>query len=364
MKLFLTFFFFFVFVGASYTQQSTENLIPNPSFESFRVRPLGWYYKGSQFNRVMKYWKSPTSASPDAYNKFVRVPSHWETKGFGKIKPPSGTGMVGLTVYGCEDGKPHCREYIQTQLIEELVVGQRYKFLVKVATLGRANRISSLGVSFFNDVEYFDDDRLIEKRNSLKLNVIPAKKDEWVQAEVEFKATHPHQYILLGNFERDLNSGVKPSLDTPSLNFGYVYLDDLVLKKLHPIVRSNQLQKVFKNKSLKSGESITLRNVYFDSNSDQLQPRSFTELNKLVKLLSTSNQFHVKIVGHTDNEGSDGYNLDLSNRRAATVVQYLKDKGIAPERLSSEGKGMREPVASNETKEGRQLNRRVVAEIQ
>ena len=71
-------------------------------------------------------------------------------------------------------------------------------------------------------------------------------------------------------------------------------------------------------------------------------------------------ELRLKIVGHTNNQGSGAYNLDLSQRRAARVVAALTfERGIAADRLSSEGAGMTQPVASNDTEEGRAKNRRV-----
>ena len=72
----------------------------------------------------------------------------------------------------------------------------------------------------------------------------------------------------------------------------------------------------------------------------------------------------VRIVGHTDNAGTPDYNEDLSQRRAATVVRYLEEHGIAAARLDAEGRGQRDPVATNLTAQGRQLNRRVVAVVE
>ncbi|NJK82909.1 MAG: hypothetical protein HC912_02945 [Saprospiraceae bacterium] len=82
----------------------SENLVPNPSFEEYSKTPIGWYYRGSHFTSVMRYWSSATAASPDAFSPKVRVPEHWADKGFGEQKVRTGASMVGITVYGCEEG--------------------------------------------------------------------------------------------------------------------------------------------------------------------------------------------------------------------------------------------------------------------
>ena len=100
----------------SQTIDSDPNLVPNPSFEQFAAPPLGWFYKGAHFTRLVRYWSSPTLASPDAFGPRVVVPTHWKDRGFGAMPTYQGKAMAGITVYGCTDGKPHCREYIQVPL--------------------------------------------------------------------------------------------------------------------------------------------------------------------------------------------------------------------------------------------------------
>ncbi len=112
--------------------------------------------------------------------------------------------------------------------------------------------------------------------------------------------------------------------------------------------------------ALTVGVSSVLRNIYFDFNKSTFTQDSYTELNKLEKLLSQNPNIKVEIAGHTDKVGAIIYNKDLSQRRADAVVKYLKKKGIDPRRLEAEGFGMTKPLASNDDeKEGRELNRRV-----
>ncbi|HPE99105.1 MAG TPA: OmpA family protein, partial [Bacteroidales bacterium] len=81
-------------------------------------------------------------------------------------------------------------------------------------------------------------------------------------------------------------------------------------------------------------------------------------LNRLVKLMTDLPTLKIEIMSHTDNIGSDAYNLDLSNRRAESVVSFLIKSGISKDRLVAKGYGESQPVATNTTDEGRQANRR------
>ena len=338
------------------------NLVPNPGFETFRVRPLGWYYKGSNYNRVMRYWDSPTTASPDAYNAEVRVPAAWADKGFGQRAAHGGEAMSGVTVYGCADGKPHCREYLQVQLLAPLVAGQRYRLSVWVAALPRGLRCDGLGAAFAKTPTRHEDARRLALEPLARFGGVADPGDDWRELSAEFTAGGGELYLVFGNFHDDAATGtVAPAVSDP-LNFAYYYVDDVELVPLPPLLQAPAPN--LSARALVPGAAVTLRNVYFDTDSDELQPRSFRELDRLAALLRAAPDTRVRIVGHTDDAGDAAYNEDLSRRRAARVVQYLEDGGVAADRLASEGRGPRQPVADNDTPAGRALNRRVVAEVE
>jgi outer membrane protein OmpA-like peptidoglycan-associated protein len=103
-----------------------------------------------------------------------------------------------------------------------------------------------------------------------------------------------------------------------------------------------------------------LYGIHFDFDDDTLRPDSEPTLDEIAKLLEDDPDLRLTIVGHTDNQGTSEYNMDLSSRRAESVVEALvSDYGIDEERLSSSGAGFTAPVAPNDTEEGRALNRRV-----
>jgi outer membrane protein OmpA-like peptidoglycan-associated protein len=110
---------------------------------------------------------------------------------------------------------------------------------------------------------------------------------------------------------------------------------------------------------IEKNEAIRLNNIFFEFGKSELKEESFPELNRLIKLLTDNPTINIEIAGHTDNVGSDSDNLELSKNRAASVVAYLTKGGIKANRLTSQGFGETKPVASNETEEGKQLNRRV-----
>jgi len=100
--------------------------------------------------------------------------------------------------------------------------------------------------------------------------------------------------------------------------------------------------------------------VLFDYDKATLKPAAIQALAPVVRELKEQPNLRASIVGHTDSDGSDAYNLGLSKRRAESVRNYLVSQGIAAARLTADWKGEREPVAPNTTAEGKAQNRRVV----
>ena len=103
--------------------------------------------------------------------------------------------------------------------------------------------------------------------------------------------------------------------------------------------------------------------LLFDFDSDRLRAESKKNLDNLASSLSDFGDSKLLLVGHTDSQGADQYNLDLSRRRADAVASYLESKSVNAARVQTSGRGETEPVASNDTDDGRQQNRRVEVAI-
>ncbi|MBK6599738.1 MAG: OmpA family protein [Proteobacteria bacterium] len=110
------------------------------------------------------------------------------------------------------------------------------------------------------------------------------------------------------------------------------------------------------------GKEIRLDGVNFASDSDKLLPESFGILNAAADTLRRYPELNIEVAGHTDSRSSDAYNLNLSQRRAASVMAYLRDSGVKNE-FSAKGYGESQPIADNNTEPGRLANRRVVLRI-
>ncbi len=114
---------------------------------------------------------------------------------------------------------------------------------------------------------------------------------------------------------------------------------------------------------IEQGSRIALRNVFFETGRFDLLLESEYELNKVVELLEKNPTLSIELGGHTDNVGKPEANQKLSEQRAKAVMVYLTNKGIEPSRLSYKGYGESQPVAPNDTEEGRATNRRTEIKI-
>jgi outer membrane protein OmpA-like peptidoglycan-associated protein len=121
--------------------------------------------------------------------------------------------------------------------------------------------------------------------------------------------------------------------------------------------------------SFKKGESVVLKNIFFDYNLSIIRKESEEELQKLLVYMRENKGVKVEVSGHTDSHGNNDYNIELSRDRANSVVRYLTSRGVEASRLKSVGMGETQPIAINENPdgsdnpEGRQLNRRIEIRI-
>ncbi len=179
--------------------------------------------------------------------------------------------------------------------------------------------------------------------------------------------------------ERLLVGRTKSSNPTHYVVFVTAYRDGVIPTRLSGVVEKERAlahitvvaadvmeeKMVFVNademkQSLQDQGKVALYGIYFDTDKDIVKPESDATLKEVAKLLAANASLRLHVVGHTDNQGKPDYNLDLSRRRAASVVRELTTKyGVDAARLDSFGAGVYAPAASNATDEGRAKNRRV-----
>ena len=143
---------------------------------------------------------------------------------------------------------------------------------------------------------------------------------------------------------------------------GYLfYSENFALKGVYnaekPYLKDVPLQPI------RVGNSIVLKNVFYETDSYALRRESQTELNKVVRFLQVNPSIRIEISGHTDNTGTAEYNRILSENRAKTVADYLINASIVRDRIVYKGYGMDQPVSENDTEVGKAQNRRTELKI-
>jgi OmpA-OmpF porin, OOP family len=151
----------------------------------------------------------------------------------------------------------------------------------------------------------------------------------------------------------DKNYSIRASADKFFAISENLNLDSLVKKGFKEIHKDLYLAPI------EIGQVFRLNNVFFDFDKFNLRPESNVELDRVVAFLNEYPTIEIEMSAHTDSKGSDAYNLKLSDNRATSVREYIISKGIAANRIISQGYGETKPSATNDTDEGRQLNRRV-----
>jgi outer membrane protein OmpA-like peptidoglycan-associated protein len=172
------------------------------------------------------------------------------------------------------------------------------------------------------------------------------------------KDADPTYYVVFVTVYKD---GVLPDRLQGKVQKGQSAVAQLV------VVTPQQMEKkmTFVNaddmrQSLQDSGKVALYGLYFDTDKDVVKAESQPTIAEIARLLKSDPSLKLHVVGHTDNQGKTDYNIDLSKRRAASVVRELTTKsGIAATRLDAFGCGLYSPVAPNTTDEGREKNRRV-----
>lgn len=128
---------------------------------------------------------------------------------------------------------------------------------------------------------------------------------------------------------------------------------------VEPVEIEEDIILVSIKQAVEAGTPVRINNIFFDFDQYTLKPESYPELKRLAQLLDENKGLVVEIAGHTDDVGSDAYNMELSLKRARAVAAYLAAQGCPEENLVPKGYGKTKPLTTNETEEGRAENRRV-----
>lgn len=322
------------------------------------------------------------TCSPEGWRSAAFLPFGYQRQ---PIAGHEGVHYLPLVV---EDvGVPNFRTYWQTMLKCPMQKGATYKISFYAAALGAQFIPSNLALHFSaKEVRQRRVWPIMVKPSAqvTEQNITRIKKSDWVKVELDYTATGEEQFLVLGNFlaDQEMTKHRRPK----SQKVTYC-VDELSVKKLGDSLAcapSTQVQEwlalrlrhtpftqeppVVKNDPPVTQpapiveariDTLVLQDVLFKFDSGSLTPAASQVLDTIVARLQQKPYKRIRVEGHTDSLGTESYNLDLSGRRANSVMQYFISKGMSTGSIEAAGKGELFPVATNKSDEGRRRNRRV-----
>ncbi len=218
------------------------------------------------------------------------------------------------------------------------------------------------GVVQFDEFER--DVELTSRKKTIEFMVTDANSNEGISVEFQIVNVNTNEkYTITAKTDKsgrayiDLREGDVYEIDMSPQGYTF-YNTTLNLSEEHFETKIN-----IKLDPLTTDTKFELNNISFETNSANLNASSNEQLAQVIALLNKNPNIQIEISAHTDDVGSDNYNLKLSERRAQAVVNYLIDNGITLSRLVAKGYGETKPLADNKTEENRAKNRRVELKI-
>lgn len=345
-------------------QLKGQNFVANFSFEEYYRCPASFSTDARDF--FLPGWTSPNRGTPDHYHQCSwgdnDVPFNWA----GQSNAHSGMGYAGI--YTWSDNGKNYREYVQCELSKPLLKGAKYRveFFFKLSSYS-VFATDRMGLIFSDSVLNRKDDKVIKRSPALlKMKSTPFTEETWTMASTEYTAKGWERALIIGNFSDDrsthhvmLDSRRGKSFMLSSS--AYYYIDDVSVVQTWPPVEVPVPDTLTwtDGRPIEPNEVYVLKNIQFEYNSYELAVVSQPALDKLVDVLMERPEWRVELTGHTDDIGSEQYNLELSQNRAKSVGDYLAEKGINEIRIGIKGYGKQQPLNTNVDEESRSVNRRV-----
>jgi OOP family OmpA-OmpF porin len=346
--------------GTSNVGYSQQNLVRNPSFEQYNHLPQ---YIGDAPGAIKDWNFANDNGSGDYYHVNAGFAYRTTENYFGGEEPHSGKAYAGFCV------TPIYREFLSSELVTPLEKGKQYEFTMYISNGDKED------VSYVKEISVMFLSRSWVLQNGLKMGLPPqivfyqdtgfTQCKGWQKLTALYTARGTEKWIYIGahEWECDTCKSVPGTArkespwiygGDPKVLQAHYYVDDVSIVEVNPKPPVADTAVVFE-----TGKTYSFSNILFQTNSAVLEEGTQPVLDPIIEYLATHPEVSVTISGHTDSVGSSNANLDLSVARAVAVKKYFIDHGIPANRISTEGFGEQNPVRSNQTEEGRALNRRV-----
>lgn len=335
-----------------FSTTSRFNYVNNPEFEVHPKAP----FSIMSFTNEVDYWIQ-ASESPDFY--------------IAPDNAHSGGSFIGFRVFSMSK---HI-EYVQNKLKAPLKKDSLYCFSAYVRLApGSKFATNAFGVQFSTLPNKINTDELLTVRADITLSdQLLCYKTRWMKVECTYKAKGGEVWMTIGSFQdhKALNLVEVPGLK----NECYYFLDDV---SLNPVKDESECGCNFSDQrskeketidvddeqltaleELEVGESFILNDINFENDKAELLPTSFKTLYEVLEILKKKPSMVIELSGHTSGLGAYDHNMELSERRAEAVKQFLTLNGIKADRIKTVGHGPNFKIADDSTEEGQRINRRV-----
>ncbi|MCW5518042.1 OmpA family protein [Muriicola sp. Z0-33] len=343
----------------------SQNLIQNPSFELYEDCPV----KLGNFEKDVVAWSTPTLGSTDYFNacsKAMGTPENFN----GKQPADFGEGYAGMYLYAPND----YREYIQVPLTQTLIKDKKYNISFYISLAERSDyAVKEFGVLLSKKQIHVPIKKELSKMhwykdkenafNFMEIGYTNFYKDtkDWILVNTQFVAKGNENYLIIGNFNSNAKTR-KFKTKKYAKQGAYYYVDMISLTSIDNLGTdaSTASDLIVDDKRTYALDEVHIfNNVLFEFDKYELLDTAKEDIRHIADYLKTDGSLSISIDGHTDTIGTREYNRVLSANRCKAVAKYLMEIGLAEERIRWAGHGGSKPIATNNTEQGRQLNRRV-----
>jgi outer membrane protein OmpA-like peptidoglycan-associated protein len=384
-----------------------QNLIPNPGFEEIFtqleyqwVQPQGLYYHyekadstvnysaltGKYVNGLCMYNYRPNEYLHIKLKEPLKEGVQYRMEVNAVLMRAKSHGWEAHQYIGVHFGDERLNTHIPGDLFLESHVNfklpdeNRFEWFSLVDTFIASGNEAYLTIGYLADTQVYEErqkrqdafmaelesryqatQKTEEEKEKLAWLYLPPdeqKKYLKEQRKKDKKNKEEEVPIIAGETLRELEYE-EPKMNIKGIFSLRYYFDDFCLTEVRDEPIENPCLSSTPIEEIKQGRDITLQNVFFETDKAVLEDESSIQLEALKKLLDEYSNMEIEIRGYTDDRGAADYNFELSERRAETVLNWLRENGIEAKRLSSKGFGESNPIADNNTEAGRARNRRV-----
>jgi OOP family OmpA-OmpF porin len=359
----------------TFTALNAQNLVKNGSFEENKCEPKGW----GEINRASMA-SSANNTTVDYYGPKARKGQALSTGDnfMGNQAAFEGQHYAGIIAYYGDEatdwssiwngelktrsGYQSYSEYVQLEFSSALEAGKTYSISFQASLADKSSfAVSGLGAYISTEKMNAMKNTYLDVEPHISSSAMVDNATGWTEIKGTYTAKGGEMYIIIGCFKKGMDKkSVSSQSNALNMRRAYYYIDGVNVGGGTAAVTPDQPKDELYEQIL-SGANINLKGLNFETGSATIKKESYADLDKWVAVLKAHPELKIAIEGHTDASGNAASNLTLSKQRAESVKKYFTDKGIAADRMTTEGFGSTRPIDKANVKS--LANRRVEIHI-